>query len=433
MNKKLAGTIVILAGAFCLLVSPAPAVAQGNTWVGANLAQMVEAAGWRLGIMRINAAFTLANAGYDTDVYYGYTEESVPDWTFSAGLPVQILVPLGKKVVLDVSDTPQYLFYLDTERERAWNNTFRGLLHIALDRVYVQAGGRRADVHMRFSPELDINVHEKRDGLDGLFFWQASQSTSFAFLYNWARYDYGDAEYLGMTISEMLNRDEQHFDLVTYIQPSSRTRLSLDGQYGAFAFLTGEGARDAQSYAVFGGIEFLPRAGEVVAGIGLRGGLRLGYMYFDMEEPDLNDGSGFSGEADIILDLTARTSLHGTFSRGFQFSIYAGATYFVSTRYGGGFLHRLSPRAALSYDVSFVRTSYPEGGVIEGLQDQFTSHAVNLNLRLGRHLDMVFMGTFGRRTREGSDFLGNRSFFGLGLTYGHVPAGMSAPISGMSR
>ena len=101
--------------------------AQGNTWVGINLEQMVNAARIRLGELRLNAAFELTNAGYDSDVYYGYLEEAVPDYTFSAGLPVQVLLPLSKKVVLDVSDTPQYLFYLDTERERAWNNTLPGL------------------------------------------------------------------------------------------------------------------------------------------------------------------------------------------------------------------------------------------------------------------------------------------------------------------
>jgi hypothetical protein len=29
-------------------------------------------------LMRVNAAFTLTNAGYDSDVYYGYLDEAVP-------------------------------------------------------------------------------------------------------------------------------------------------------------------------------------------------------------------------------------------------------------------------------------------------------------------------------------------------------------------
>jgi hypothetical protein len=49
-----------------------------------------------------------------------------PDFTLSAGVPIQILLPVSKKIVLDLTDYPQYMFYLDTERERGWNNVFQG-------------------------------------------------------------------------------------------------------------------------------------------------------------------------------------------------------------------------------------------------------------------------------------------------------------------
>ena len=428
MNKKLAGAIVILAGAFCLLVSPAPAVAQGNTWVGANLAQMVEAAGWRLGLMRINAAFTLANAGYDSDVYYGYYDEPVPDWTLTAGLPVQVLVPLGKKVVLDFSDTPQYLFYLDTERERAWNNAFQGKIYFALDRVFIQAGGGMSDVRRRHSPELDINVREKRSSLEGLFLWQASKATSFALDYGWTRYGYGDEEYLGSPISGMLDREEHSIDFVTYVQPSSRTRLFLDGQYVAFGFTGGTSSiGDARSYGVYGGLEFIPRVGELAGSTGIRGGFRLGYVRLDISDPLYADGSGFAGSADISVDLTRKTSLRGFFSRGFQFSVYAGATYYMSTSYGAGLAQRLSRKATLSYDISLGRTSYPEEGEIQGVRDRYTAHGLSLRLRLARHLDMALQGTLSRREREAAELPLDRNFFGLSLTYGFSGSGMSSP------
>ena len=178
--------------------------AQGNTWVGINLEQMVNAARIRLGALRLNASLELTNAGYDSDVYYGYLEEAVPDYTFSAGLPVQVLLPLSKKVVLDVSDTPQYLFYLDTERERAWNNSFQGSIHFALDEIYLQAGLESTNVRRRLSPELDVNVREKRDGLNGLALWQLSRMTSLALIYGGTEYSYTDAEFLGENISDRL-------------------------------------------------------------------------------------------------------------------------------------------------------------------------------------------------------------------------------------
>ena len=154
---------------------------------------MVDAARFRLGALRLNAAFEIRNAGYDSDVYYGYLEEAVPDFTLSAGLPVQVLLPLGKKAVLEVSDAPQYLFYLDTPRERAWNNTLQGAIHLALDDIYLQAGGEMANVRRRFSPELDANVRERTEGLNGLALWQLSRKTSLAVLYGGTEYRYSDA------------------------------------------------------------------------------------------------------------------------------------------------------------------------------------------------------------------------------------------------
>ena len=269
MHKKLSSALVISAALACLLGSPGFMAAQGNTWVGINLEQMVNAARIRLGALRLNAAFELRNAGYDSDVYYGYFEEAVPDYTFSAGLPVQVLLPLSKKVVLEVSDTPQYLFFLDTERERAWNNTFQGAIHFALDEIYIQAGGESANVRRRFSPELDVNVREKRDGLNGLALWQLSRMTSIALIYGGTEYSYSDAELLGTNIAEMLDRREDFFDFVTYVQPGPRTRIFVDGQFGTYKFTAMEaGNRDATSYAVFGGIEFIPRTGEVLPRIG---------------------------------------------------------------------------------------------------------------------------------------------------------------------
>ncbi len=217
--------------------------------------------------------------------------------------------------------SPQYVFYLDTKGERCVNNTFRGQVHVALERVYLQAGGGMSDVRRRFSPELDINVREKRDSADGTFLWQASKTASLAILYERSKYDYGDAEYLDSNLSEMLNRNEDHVDVIAYIQPGPGTRLLLDGQYGLFAF-TGatSGVRDAKSYGIFGGAEFIPGVGETPIGSGLRGGFKLGYTRLDLVDPGLRDGSGFAGEANVAADLTNRTSLQLFFSRGFQFS-----------------------------------------------------------------------------------------------------------------
>ena len=428
MGKKLVGAALIVAGSLCLLGGPAKANAQGNTWAGENLARMVEDAALRWGLLRVNAAFTLARAGYDSDIYYGYLAEPTPDWTLSAGVPVQVLVPLGKKVVLELFDEPQYLFYLETEKERAWNNTFQGRIHFALDRVYLQAGGAMADVRRRFSPELDINVREKRDGLNGLALWQAAKAASFAVVYEWARFDYGDAEYMGLTISERLNREEQHLDLVAYVQPSAKVRLFADGRYGMYTFTADlANLRDARSYGLFGGAELMTPGEEM----GIRGGLRLGFTRLDVEDPLREDGSGFAGEGDISVDLTRKLSVRAFFSKGYQFSVYSGSSFYLSTTFGAGLSQRLSRKTAFSYSVSFGSRSYPEDADVQDLRDRYTTHAFSLNVRLARNLDVSLLGTLGRRKLDVSGTYLDRNFFGLNLTYGFSRGSFSSPADGL--
>jgi len=434
MRKKLSSALVISVALACFLGSPDPVRAQGNTWAGINLGQMIDAARLRLGALRLNASFELANAGYDSDVYFGYLDEAVPDYTFSAGLPVQVLLPLSKKVVLDVSDTPQYLFYLDTERERAWNNSFQGLVHFALDAIYLQAGLESANVRRRLSPELDANVREKRDGYNGLALWQLSRMTSLALIYGGAEYRYSDAEYLGTNIADRLGRREDFFDFVTYVQPGPRTRIFVDGQFGTYKFTATEAAnRNAKSYAFFGGIEFIPRAGEVLQRMGIRGSASLGYTRFDIDEPGVPDGSGITGRADVSFEFLKKTTGRLTFSRGFQFSIYSGASFYLMTRYGAGIARRLSRRASLNYDFSYTNNDYPGDSGFEGVNNRFLSHSFSLDLRLARNLDLTLLGSFSQRTRYATDPVRNRNFIGMSLTYGFRRVGMSAPVGGLSR
>lgn len=433
--------LIVLSAAIALLgwvvLFPALVCGQGNTWAGTSLAQMVEAARWRVGAFRINASLALTNAGYDTDIYYGYLDEAVPDYTFSAGVPVQVLLPLSKKVVLDVFDSPQYVFYLDTNKERTWNNIFRGQVHFAFDRFYVQAGGGLSNNRQRLSPELNINVRQKEDSLDGTVLWQASRAMSLALLYGGSQFYYGDAEFGGTSIAETLNRKESYFDLVSYLQPSSRVRLFVDGQFGTYTFTEAASSfKDTRSYGVFGGLEFVPREGEARPVEPVQGSISLGYKLFDILDPLLADGSGFVGAVDISAGLFKRTTGRAFFSRDFAFSAYSSGTFFLSTTYGGGISRRMSRRATFSYDLSFSRSSYPEaagGGMPIGQNFQYTTHNFSLNVTLARNLGITFLGTLSKRGLDEPGLGRNRNFFGLNLVYGNPSGTISAPSRGLSR
>lgn len=441
MRTRISGLGTLAAALWvCLLVAPGQTSAQVRTWVGGNLEQMVEGARWRLGALRVNAAFNLANAGYDSDIYYGFLGASTPDLTASASLPVQVILPLSKKVVIDVTDSPQYAFYLDNARERSWNNVLAGRLHVAFKRIYLQAGGGTSNVRRRLSPELELNIRQKANRVNGLVLWQASETTSLALLYNGAQYSYDDVFVDGRSIADRLNRNEEFIDLIGYVQPSPRVRLSLDGQYGSYEFRrSGPEFRDAASYAFFASAEFIPdiSIGDLELPRELRGTVALGYMMLDMKDPGRQDGSGLVGEATVSARLSRRMSGQVFFSRGFQFSIYSGSSHYLATTMGAGLSRHLSRKASLSYNFTYGLTTYAGLDVSSdpGRYYRYLTHTLRLGVRLARHMDASFYGSFGQRLRQrgGDETLRDRFFGGLSLTYGSVGGGMSAPSRGGVR
>jgi hypothetical protein len=415
---------------------PGTAIAQGRTWAGTSLVQMVESARWRMGILRVNASLSLANVGYDTDIYYGVFDEATPDYRATASLPVQVLLPLGKKAVLELNDRLDYAFYAKTERERAWNNVAGGRIHLALERLYAQAGGELSNVRYRVSPELNINVREKSDRIDGTALWQASQGVSLAVLYGYAKLAYGDPELAGLNLAEALDREETFVDLVTYSQPSTKIRLFLDGQYGTYRFTEAAArTRDTRSYGILGGLEFVPREGEVGPVEPPQGGLSLGYMRFDVLDAAVVDGSNLVGNAAFSLGVFERTTLHAFFSRDFAFSVFSDGTYFLSTAFGGGLRRRLSRKATFSYDLSFSRSAYPKAeaeGSPAAQNFRYTNHAFGLNVRLARHMGVTFQVALSQRSLGDPQAKKSRNFFGLSLVYGTPSGRLSAPVRGLA-
>jgi hypothetical protein len=282
------------------------------------------------------------------------------------------------------------------------------------------------------SPELNINVRQKQDSLDGLVMWQVSKRASLAFVYGGAKYDLGEAEFGGTNIAEALNRKEDYFDFITYIQPTTRVRFFVDGQFGTYAFTEVTSSfRDACSYGLFGGIEFIPRVGEVLKKVGIEGSIQFGYKRLDVIDPRFEDGSGFTGAADVSVTFLKKNTARAFFSRGFQFSVFSGSSYYLSTVYGGGISRLLSRRASLSYDISLGHSLYPGSGAPVGFFNRYTTHSFGLNVRLARQLSLGVSGTLGKRSLDQTGPTRNRNFFGLNLVYGSVGGGVSAPGAGL--
>ena len=167
---------MLAAGMICFLLAvPQRSFGWGRTWLGTNLEKTVTAARWRVGPVRYDLGFRLDNAGYDSDIYYGFLPDRVPDYSFVAGSNVSIYLPLARGFILSVAETPQYLFYLERTKERGLNHSLRAQIHLALDTVYLQAVVATTNAKERMNSELLFNVRRKADELGGLALWQITR------------------------------------------------------------------------------------------------------------------------------------------------------------------------------------------------------------------------------------------------------------------
>ncbi len=418
-----------------VLLCPGRSWSWGNTWLGINLELIVNDARGRMGSLKYNAALQLFTAGYDSDVYFGSTLKPVPDYTFTVGPNLRLFYPLAKGIVLDISEVPQYAFYLRTVPDRALNNSFRSQIHFALDRLYFQVGGKLVDAKERISTELNIHLRHREDDLTGLSFWQISKQTAVSLQYHSFQYAYENAPDGSLNVGANLNRTERYLNLSAYLQQVARSRFYLDAEYGSFVFKEPVSKyKDARSLGLFLGLAFLPPLAKEEQGKGIEGKINLGYKIFDFLDPRRVDYRGLVANSSLVLHIIDRTALHGGFTRDIQFSAFSDIAIYIQTVYSAGFSRALTRTVNFLYDFSYNRNSYVQPKDIPFLgADEYFNHSFGLSFRLQKNLELSFVANVGQRNRSLDPEPFHRNFFGFNLTYGYTSGDVSILENPFSR
>jgi hypothetical protein len=382
----------------------------GKTWLGRDLEWQIKNAGLNLGPFRVRTVFMLSNAGYDSNVYYGATNEPVKDLTFTAGPAFYIYLPIKKKIIFSIYESPQYIYFKETERERTWNNYLNGQVHFVFNRFVATFGIGRSEAKERWNTEIDIRVLRKEESLQGSFLWQIAKKTSLNLSYRMARYDYGESDLEGFSFADKLNREETYFNFTGYREISSRTRLFLDAEYGFFDFVNPSTLKNSKSYGGYGGFEFSP--------FGKIGGrVKIGYKYFDSLWPQRKDYRGIVGDSSVSVRVMRALTARASYRRDVQFSVWYDNTYFLESRYGVGGSVYMFRNIRLDYDYNRGRNEYPQELEVQKRRDDYDIHAVGIYLRLRK--DVAFGVIASRWVRDSNlDWEDdNRDFVGINLTY----------------
>ncbi|MBW1936746.1 MAG: hypothetical protein JRI84_14580, partial [Deltaproteobacteria bacterium] len=112
------------------------ACGMGKTWMGRELERLIRQSWLKIGPFRVNAVLLLRNAGYDSNLYRR-PYDPVKDYTITIGPGFQVYWPIKKTIVFEIYDSPQYVYFKETKKERTWNNYFNGQVHFVFTRIFI--------------------------------------------------------------------------------------------------------------------------------------------------------------------------------------------------------------------------------------------------------------------------------------------------------
>jgi hypothetical protein len=408
MKSKEISLVLIL-----ILITVVIAVtAEGSTWKGRELRAQWEKAAWKWGPFRIQPMIIISDAGYDSNVYY--QPNAVKDFWLTTGPALNAYLPIRKKIVFQFSESPQYVFFRKTTRERTWNNYFSGQLHFLFRKFFLSLGGSLNNARERWNTEIDIRPMRKEQSLHGEMLYQRKNKISLSVGIRWFKYDYESVEYAGFNVRELLSRQESYLNPVAYYQLTHRIRAFVEGEYGTFKFQNPLSRRNSDSQALYAGFDFSTAAK-------IRGKIRLGYKKFNSLDKAMPDYQGLVADTNLSVRLLRNLTVRCVYRRNVQFSIWFDNTFYLENWGGGGAsLYFFRRKIRLDYDYNLGLNTYPatqlSGSSIKR-EDKYTVHSVGLYFRIKKD---VGVGVMAGRWERSINFYGwnaKREFVGLNLTY----------------
>ena len=400
-------------------------IARGETWKGKNLKLAIARAALRVGPLRIQPVLYLTDAGYDSNVY-GWTERAVKDFWLQAGPGISVYVPAGRKIIFSVAESPRYVYFFETKRERAWNNYLQGEISLLFNKIFISGGGLLNNYKFRYPFEIDIWPRMKEKGAFGSFLFQAGKRTSFSVGARATDYEFENLENEFANLKARMNRTEQYVTATGYFQATPRVMFSLGAEYGTIDFDdVAASFGDSESRAVYGGIDFSPM-GKV------RGSVKVGLKNIVNRTTNRKGFDGFFGSASVSVRIARPLTVRGQYGRDTYFSVWYDNSMVVNNRYGAGAsFYVMRRRVRLDYDYSYNRDSYGAGAGVGGASGGAGAaagagserridriyHSIGIFFRLGESIGIGVRG--GTHWCKDSDYLreSRRTFAGLSLTY----------------
>jgi len=410
INREVGGVLFKI-GFFIFLPLLLSSGLLAETWKAWQLRRAWEQAAWKFGPLKIQPAIFIRDAGYDSNIYYH--PQPVSDFWLTAGPAADAYLMVKKRIILHVFESPQYVFFLKTKRERAWNNYLNGDVSLSLNRFLLTAGGSLNDARERWNTEIDIRPRRKEESGFVSLLYQRSYRLSFELSARKINYDYESIEYGSVNIKDRLSHFEDYLSGKFYYRLNPRIQFFIEGEWGRYDFKSSNSLGDSKSQTIYSGLEFSP-AGRI------RGQVRIGYKKFDTLASEMPDFKGLVGDTSVSWELFRPLVLRGSYRRDVNFSVWSYNPYYIGTSWSAGssfyFLRR---KFRLDYTFSRLKNNYPLGEVpgSEPRCDDYTLNSVAIYYRIKKTIGLGITGGSWTRQVNVLEWDAGRKFIGLNLTY----------------
>ena len=373
---------------------------------------------WQVGPFHLIPRIRLHDIGYDANVYREREEDDpITDYTLTFSPEVTAYLLIGHSMILSFRENPEYVYYMDTERERRWNHIYSPEIRWKILNRFVLGGKYEySNRRYRFSTEVDFRVNVQTKRYEGSLFYETARNTSLGVRYAHQNYTYQDVDVPGTEFPwfSRLSRDEDTVSGEIYYQVLSDSFFFLIGNFTQYRFLDVETRwRDSDSYQASAGLQF-PLLGR------MRGALSLGYKSFMPLAEEREDFSGLVGNADLEYQMR-RFRIRLGYTRDSRFSYWSDALYFIENQYKGGISFYISPSLRLDYDYRYGENDYfeevfwrgPEGDLIlTQRNDIYTTHTLGLAVRILRDIGIALNLNYWKR--DTNIYYGDRYWWFLG-------------------
>ena len=377
----------------------------------------------RIGPFRIFPSFNLTDVGYDDNVYYQQEDDNpVSDYTATFSPQFKLYFLFRNKLILSLTENPEYVYYYKEKRERRWNNTLSSELKLLfLNRFVLSGSYSYQDRRYRASSEFDVRANELRESYKGSLFYETPRRTSFGVSASLDKISYEDITLPGedMYLSCDLNRQEREGNFQFYYRVFSDSLFFVSGGYSEYNFEYIQSQwRDSYSYQVFSGIRF-PLFGR------MRGALSLGYRKLLPRQEGKKGFSGLIGNTSFAFRIM-RFGLRFQYARDFRFSYWTDSIYYIEDRYGSGVSFYLSRFLRLDYNFLYGENNYPEITIVQlpdghfkeiKRKDIYRIHTAGFVLRIIKRTGIGIMVNIWERESNYYWANRNRNFLGGYVTY----------------